>query len=1095
LRTGRTGIWWLAATAGTLAASRALAAPVAPATFTLAQPDGATFPATNWGDERAAGVETLSGYTVVRGAAGSWVYAIRGAGGQLGPSVLVVGRDAPAGISPHLRPAPPAPGMAPGPAPLPAGAPARIGTHRLLVLVVEFTPAQSLGTTEADWEAHVFSGGSSTAPRSIADYWSEVSYGQIALGPAAESWGIADNGVVEVTLPYPHPDSAGDDSNRKITADAIVASDPYVDYSAFDDNGDGYLNSNELHLLVVARGYERAYGGANVCTGAGSVWAHHWSLYGSVPAPTVDGVVVGYEFGAPAPGPYQGGYNQMGEWHCATWDDPGHMATIGVGTHELGHDMGTGVPDLYDTDSSSSGIGRWGLQGSGGWNTTGAYIGMTPAWPDAWSRWFFGILVPAQPSACENDRPFPRVETAAGAPDHGVVRLRDNPGGVDWEWGSSGTGEYFLVENRQQVGFDAGLPGSGLVVWHVYEAAPGDNSANADEGTCPPGNARLVVLEQADGDFDLECFDTCGGACNTGDGADLWRAGGGTTFDGSSTPSSDLYSGAATDVAVTDVSASGAMMTADLAYGPCDDGDACTSGDACSAGTCAGTPYSCDDGNVCTTDSCNGAGGCSYSNNSDGCMSSDPCALPPKNGTCMNGTCAAAIIYDCFPSDPCHLGQCDGSGGCLYPPISGPACDDANACTSSDTCNAGTCTGTPYSCDDGNVCTTDSCNGDGTCAHAANSLPCDDGVACTTGDVCSGGACNGVAYGCNDGNPCTTDSCNGAGGCSFANNSLSCDDGSSCTSGDTCRGGACVGVTYSCDDGNLCTTDSCNGDGTCVHAANSLPCDDGLACTAGDACAGGSCTGIAYGCDDANPCTTDSCDGTGACTHANNTFGCSDGDPCTSGDRCSAGVCAGTPVACDDGDACTTDTCVGGTCTFTNNTAPCDDGDACTFGDACGGGVCVGTPYACDDANACTNDSCDGDGTCTFADNVKPCDDADPCTASDTCGAGMCAGVAYVCDDDNPCTTDECLGNGECSFTANTLPCDDGDPCTENDTCGGGSCAGTVNADCVGGDGGTAHMSSSNGCGCALGAAQGSRVGWFWLLAAVLVVGRRALRR
>ena len=54
-------------------------------------------------------------------------------------------------------------------------------------------------------------------------------------------------------------------------------------------------------------------------------------------------------------------------------------------------------------------------------------------------------------------------------------------------------------------------------------------------------------------------------------------------------------------------------------------------------------------------------------------------------------------------------------------------CDDGDACTSLDACNAGTCAGTPYNCDDSNVCTTDSCNGDGTCTNANNSNACDDG--------------------------------------------------------------------------------------------------------------------------------------------------------------------------------------------------------------------------------------------------------------------------------------------------------------------------------------------------------------------------------
>ena len=43
---------------------------------------------------------------------------------------------------------------------------------------------------------------------------------------------------------------------------------------------------------------------------------------------------------------------------------------------------------------------------------------------------------------------------------HNVLRL--------WKDGTAGS-EYFLVENRQRTGFDAQLPGDGLLVWHIDE--------------------------------------------------------------------------------------------------------------------------------------------------------------------------------------------------------------------------------------------------------------------------------------------------------------------------------------------------------------------------------------------------------------------------------------------------------------------------------------------------------------------------------------------------------------------------------------------------------------------------------------------------
>ncbi len=53
---------------------------------------------------------------------------------------------------------------------------------------------------------------------------------------------------------------------------------------------------------------------------------------------------------------------------------------IGIFLHEIGHLLG--LPDLYDTDGGSAGIGQWSMM-SGGWTLDGA---RTPADFDAWSK-------------------------------------------------------------------------------------------------------------------------------------------------------------------------------------------------------------------------------------------------------------------------------------------------------------------------------------------------------------------------------------------------------------------------------------------------------------------------------------------------------------------------------------------------------------------------------------------------------------------------------------------------------------------------------------------------------------------------------------
>lgn len=143
------------------------------------------------------------------------------------------------------------------------------------------------------------------------------------------------------------------------------------------------------------------------------------------------------------------------------------------------------------------------------------------------------------------------------------------------------------------------------------------------------------------------------------------------------------------------------------------------------------------------------------------------------------GSAPTTAVYDCGRFGPGQFGVCEfpapaagtwnvlvhrWSGGgtyqvtatqfgttCSLPGSDGTPCDDDNACTSADTCQAGACVGTPAvdgtSCDDGNACTgPDSCQ-TGACVSSplANGTPCDDGDPCSRPDTCQAGVCAGVS--------------------------------------------------------------------------------------------------------------------------------------------------------------------------------------------------------------------------------------------------------------------------------------------------------------------------------------------------------------
>ncbi|NMB75069.1 MAG: lamin tail domain-containing protein [Myxococcales bacterium] len=529
------------------------------------------------------------------------------------------------------------------------------------------------------------------------------------------------------------------------------------------------------------------------------------------------------------------------------------------------------------------------------------------------------------------------------------------------------------------------------------------------------------------------------------------------------------------DNCTTDICSGGACVSTAI---QCNDNDVCTD-DSCNpaTGTCQYLPNtaSCDDGDACTTSDRCASGSCHgqpLDQDRDGygpvaCGGTD---CDDDNGqinpSVFEGPLGSAVCADSLDNN-CDGRTDDADLGC-HTCVQDIDCSDGNVCNGVETCvNQACLAGTVLDCDDDNVCTNDSCDPVDGCRHENNQLGCDDGNACSVGDQCQAGACvPGAARDCSDGNVCTDDGCDPASGCQHTNNTVACDDGEPCTEGESCSQGICQGgLPVDCSDGNVCTDDTCQSGLGCRHANNTAACDDNKLCSTGDRCLDGVCVGTGIlDCDDGNVCTDDACDDALGCQHAANTAACDDGDPCTIDDSCAAGVCGGLPKSCAELDsACATGVCdtASGACLAAPKAdgITCDDGDVCTVNDACNAGACLGAANTCDDGNACTDDSCQVGTGCIHQDHERPCDDGDLCTLSDRCQAGQCRGTARDCQAfDGPCavgTCDPATGQCRAENLADGTSCDDHDPCTRGDTCQNGLC--TSGSDtCVEG----------GGCGC-----------------------------
>lgn len=376
------------------------------------------------------------------------------------------------------------------------------GDQRALVLLVDFADKTAI-TSAGYFDTLVF--GNAPIDKSVRNYYKEISYNQMDLVtvnlPSSLGWFRAPrNYSYYVNNQYglgPYPRNA-----QKLVEDVVTLADPYVDFSQYDNDGNGYVDA----LFVVHAGP-----GAEFTGRTSDIWSHKWSINPKL----VDGVRVS-------------DYSMEPEY----WLNSGDM-TRGVFAHELGHVFG--LPDLYDYGYDSEGLGDWSLMASGSWN---GYLGDSPAHPDAWSLSQLGFIDPVNVMSSLVGQSINAVETTS---TNSVFRL--------WTNGALGP-EYFLVENRQKLGTDASLPGSGLIVYHVDETMPNNDNQNH----------YLVDIEEAHGGVQhLQADLNQGDAGDPFPGTSLKRI-----FSGTTDPNSNSYGGTATSVAVSNISNSGLIMTADL---------------------------------------------------------------------------------------------------------------------------------------------------------------------------------------------------------------------------------------------------------------------------------------------------------------------------------------------------------------------------------------------------------------------------------------------------------------------------------------------------------------------------------------------------
>lgn len=341
---------------------------------------------------------------------------------------------------------------------------------------------------------------------SVAQYYRDNSYQKFNIQPAEESHGRLNDGVVDVLLPYSHPNFGSNygSASQNLVRDALKEANRYIDFSQFDSNRDGHLAPRELGVVLMIAGYENAYGGAGAPEP--NVWAHK----SEISSLNLDGVSLS-------------AYAMFGEQHQE------HLATIGIISHEMAHLLFS-LPDLYDRQGDSNGIGRWGLMGLGSWNSHQGDSGNSPAHMLAWSKEKAGFI---QPQDVEGDAIDFSLSPTTNSGE--AMRIWLDP---------FRHGEHFLLEYRVREGFDRGLPGEGLLISHIDDwVGYGVSGAQNDVA-----EHKLVDIEEADGRSDLDLLE------NRGDRLDVYNDAYGQSYFGSSSlPASLDYQGNSSGVEISQI--------------------------------------------------------------------------------------------------------------------------------------------------------------------------------------------------------------------------------------------------------------------------------------------------------------------------------------------------------------------------------------------------------------------------------------------------------------------------------------------------------------------------------------------------------------
>mgnify|MGYP002620634721 CR=1 FL=1 len=336
---------------------------------------------------------------------------------------------------------------------------ATTGKHRGLVILMQFkdvsfvTPNPKATFTrffnESGYSDYGMSG-------SVKDYFLSQSYGQLEIDFDVVGPFTTKNNMAW----YGEPEGDSNDARPAyMVAEAIDAASAEVDFTYYDWDGDGEVDQ----VFVVYAGYNQAQS-ADVIT----MWPHEWSLHAQGLTRTYNRKTI-TTYGCSS--------ELMGNGKTNT----GVIDGIGTACHEFSHCLG--LPDMYDTSTGNRnfGMSTWDVMDQGSYNDNSR----TPAGYTSYERIFSGWMEPTEIHSMILTR-ITNMKPLATTPEAYIL------------YNDANKNEYYLLENRQLVGFDRGLYGHGLIVLHVdydedaWISNSVNNLSNHQRMTVIPADGRLT---------------------------------------------------------------------------------------------------------------------------------------------------------------------------------------------------------------------------------------------------------------------------------------------------------------------------------------------------------------------------------------------------------------------------------------------------------------------------------------------------------------------------------------------------------------------------------------------------------------------------